>query len=86
MEFFISPEQFKQLQPQLDSKPSITYMAINSSGEVGARWPGCQSLPLQGVRPPGCLLGWLPAFHVVSCQGSGVSCVVGGQLCLPLLP
>lgn len=37
VEFFISPEHFKQLQPQLDSKPSITYMAINSSGEVGAR-------------------------------------------------
>eukprot|EP00891_Asterochloris_glomerata_P001320 jgi/Astpho2/1320/e_gw1.00024.9.1_t len=34
VEFFISPEHFKQLQPQLDSKPSITYMAINSSGEV----------------------------------------------------
>ena len=68
VEFFISPEQFKQLQPQLDSKPSITYMAINSSGEVGARSRGCQSLPLHVRQSLGYMLVPLSVEHLCLMQ------------------
>ncbi|CAD7703242.1 unnamed protein product [Ostreobium quekettii] len=34
IEFFVSPEGFSKLQPQLNSAPSISYMAVNSKGEL----------------------------------------------------
>ncbi|CAD7703090.1 unnamed protein product [Ostreobium quekettii] len=34
IEFFVSPEGFSKLQPQLSSAPSISYMAVNSKGDL----------------------------------------------------
>lgn len=35
VEFFVSPEKLEGLEQRLKSKSSITYMAINSKGQVG---------------------------------------------------
>ena len=34
MEFFTSPENFRALEPKLKAAPSITYMAVNTKGDM----------------------------------------------------
>ena len=39
VEFFCSPEKFHALQQRLKSKPTVTYMAVDSSGDVQSNVP-----------------------------------------------
>ena len=34
VEFFTSPENFRALEPKLNAAPSITYMAVNTKGDM----------------------------------------------------
>ena len=33
-EFFVSPANFKALEPRLQAAPSVTYMAVNARGDL----------------------------------------------------
>lgn len=52
MEFFCSPDSFRQLREKLDASPAVTYMAINAEGQSHTNvQPGDVNAVTWGVFP-----------------------------------